>query len=452
MDTKLQRPAALARRAPRASRLAISVALAVVAPLAHAQGTQQTVRGPTATYWLSADTTSGIGAMGAGGIGSMLGMLAGRAPSAVRTLDLRLASSLAPSAPPEASHLIPPGMAMGPSLPLVSPEPSRPAPPEPAERSVPQGMEQPKGRMLIFWGCGERVGTDQPIVIDFSKIGPGQPPLPNLVSRTVRVPRGPAFGASRSYGAWPNERDRQPVPAQASLRGEHEVRGNYSPPIRFSVEQHDFMPAVELSSSGAPSGARRTTWRPVGGATGYFMSAVGANAAQDGSGADVVMWTSSAVQEMGGMLADYLPPGEVARLIRERVVMPPDRTECLVPAEVMKAIPMAMLNFVAYGDELNVSHPPRPADPKVPWDIQYAVKLRLKSTTMMPLADGVSGMMGAGGAARQEGTPAASGGDGPAASAPADSGGTSQPPGTPVEAVEQGVREGVRVLRGLFGR
>jgi hypothetical protein len=344
-------------------------------------------------------------------------------------------------------------MSMGPQLPLVTPEQARTTAPEPPERELPQGMEQPKGRLLIFWGCGEKAGPGQPIVIDFAKVGAGQP-MPNLASRNIRLPRGPALGTSRTFGAWPNDKDRQQVPAQASLRGEHQVKGNYSPDIRFVVERQDFMPPVELNSATAPAGGQQLTWKQVGGATGYFMSAFGASG--DGSGAtDMVMWTSSAVQETGGALMDHVPPPEVARLIRDRIVLPPDRTECQVPAEVVKAMPMGMLSFIAYGDELNVSYPPRPQDPKVPWDIQWAVKLRLKSTSMTPLGEGMAGMMGGAGRGAPAPSPAA-GGTPPAA--PADASGAppatapSSTAGSPQEAIDQGVREGVRVLRGIFGR
>jgi hypothetical protein len=460
MDAK-SRSMLLSVRPRQRAAPAIACALGLAASSTGAQTPPaQVVRGPVATYWLSADTVSGFGAMGAGGgmgLGGMLGMLAGRAPAPVRTLDLRLGSSQGASGAPEAAHLIPPGMSMGPQLPLLTPEPTR-ASTEPAERTLPKGIdEQPKGRMLIYWGCGEKVGAGQPVVIDFSKIGPGQP-MPNLVSRSVRGPRGPSFGQSRTYGAWPNDRDRQTVPAQASLRGEHQVKGNYSPDIRFAVEQHDFMQPVELSTSRQPAGTQQMSWRPVGGATGYFMSAVGAGSADGGGTMDIVMWTSSAVQETGGALVDYVQPAEVSRLVRERVVLPPDRTECTLPAEVVKAMPAGLLSFIAYGDELNVSHPPRPADPKVPWDIQWSVKLRLKSSTTQMLGEGMAGLMGGAGGGGRTPTAAPSAGGpppSPTGSAPPADGAqapASQPPANPTEAVEQGLREGARVLRGLFNR
>src|SRR3712207_9540582 len=82
-------------------------------------------------------------------------------------------------------------------------------------------------------------------------------------------------------------------------------------------------------------------------------------------------------------------------LIKERIVMNPQTTECAVPGGIFKS-EGAMFNFIAYGDELNVVHPPRPKDPKQVWEQQYAVKLRLKSTGMTMLAEGDS----AGGRAR----------------------------------------------------
>ncbi len=451
--TRARHHSAVRRRLRGAAAAAVIGAPALVAAQS---APQQVVRGPIATYWVTADTTAGLGAMSGAGLGGMLGMLGGRAPSAVRSLDLRLGSTLASSGPPAAAHAIPPGLAMGASLPLLTPEPTRAAPPEPGERDLPQGMEQPKGRMLIFWGCGEKAGPGQPVVIDFSKIGAGQS-MPNLVSRSIRLPRGPSFGTSKTYGAWPNETDRTQVPANASLRGEHLVKGNYSPDIRFVVERQDFMAPVELTAARTPAGSQQLSWKAIEGATGYFMSAFGAGTSESGGGGtDIVMWTSSAVQEMGGSLTDHLPPAEVARMIRERVVLPPQRTDCQIPAEATAAMPAGMLNFIAYGDQLDVVFPPRPADPKVPWEQQYAVKLRLKSTSLTPLGEGLGGMSGAGrGSGTTRGAAPApalgSGSDASAGTAPAG-----QPAqgagGMPTDAVEQGVKEGVRVLRGLFGR
>ena len=44
-----------------------------------------------------------------------------------------------------------------------------------------------------------------------------------------------------------------------------------------------------------------------------------------------------------------------------------------------------MVRMIAYGPELNLAHPPRPANPKAPWDPEWTVRVRIKSTGMTVL-------------------------------------------------------------------
>jgi hypothetical protein len=226
------------------------------------------------------------------------------------------------------------------------------------------------------------------------------------------------------------------VPADASLRGDHVVKGNYSPEIKFAIdESHDFMEPVSFSPlAKASSGAMPVQWKQIANATGYFATAMGA---VEGTN-DVIMWSSSDVQEMGSALMDFVPPAEVARLIREKVVMPPETTDCTVPAQVVKELGTGFLRFVAYGGELNLVQPPRPKDPKQPWEQIWAVKVRLKSTAGLMLAEGMGGDTG--GRPERSSRPAAKS-DSPAPEQPQQK-----------DAVEQGVEQGMKALKGLFGR
>ncbi|MDP2239409.1 MAG: hypothetical protein Q8K18_04495 [Burkholderiales bacterium] len=401
---------------------------------AHAQ--QQVVRPPIAIYWMSVDTMSGMGAGMGGGmnVSSMMGAMMGGSggDGATRTMLLQLGSSQSAAGEPRAAHDIPIGLNMGPSLPLITPKRAAPG----RNEDLPEGMEQPKGRMKIYWGCGDKVGAGQPVIIDFAKVAAGQRP-PNMVSRRIAGASGPSAGRNRTYSDWPNSEDSKAVPAGASLRGEHLVNGNYSPEIKFPIgERHDFMAPVSFSPlAKTAAGGMRVQWKSVSGATGYFATAFGGT---EGSN-DVIMWSSSEVQEMGGALMGFVPPAEVARLIREKVVMTPQTTECTVPGQVVKEMGEGgMLRFVAYGDELNLVHPPRPQDVKQPWEQVWAVKVRLKSSSGLMLAEGMGGMD----ADPAERRPAQARPDAPAQTQPQSSG----------TAVEQGVQEGLKALKGLFGR
>ena len=425
--------------------LMLITALAAALPLIATGQTQQQVKPPVAVYWMSAETSGGMGMELPPGIGGMLppGMAGGK------KLKLDLGSSQTAGAAPRAAHGIPPALSMGASLPLVTPRVERTPSTRSEEGPEEREFEKPKGRMLLYWGCGEKVRPGQPVILDFASMNP-QDAARVFRSHSVSRPRGPAPGRNRTYGAWPNEEDPRPVPENASLKGDHVISGNYSPEIRFAVgERHDFMNAVAFDPvRRTREGAFAVKWTLVPTATGYFATAVG----QGENQTDVVMWSSSEVQEMGQALMDYIPPAEVERLIREKVVMTPQTTECMVPAGIFKG-EGSMLNFIAYGNELNLVHPPRPKDPKQVWEQVWAVKLRLKSTAMTMLADN-------GGSARR--APAASRERSPSARQRREAEATPPPeaassaeraqesaaekPPTPADAVQ----EGVKALRGLF--
>jgi len=105
-----------------------------------------------------------------------------------------------------------------------------------------------------------------------------------------------------------------------------------------------------------------------------------------------------------------------------------------------------MLNFIAYGNELNLVHPPRPKDPKQVWEQEWAVKLRLKSTAMTMLAERE------GGGRRGRGSPSRRGSEAPAQTAPQADAPPAQAekPQAPVDPVQEGVKEGVKALRGIL--
>ncbi len=397
----------------------LAVLLAAVPVLAFAQ--QQP---PIAVYWVSAETAAGMSMPGMPAMGA--GMMGQRGQSG-RNLLLQLGSRNAASGEPRADHDIPPGMNMGPTLPLVTP---RREPATRGTRERPEAMEKPRGRMLIYWGCGENVRAGQPVVIDFAGVGEGRTP-PNMVTRQVAHPQGPAFGRSRTYGDWPNREEPRAVPADASLRGDHIVRGNYSPEIRFSLDK-DFLDRVELSASGT-----RVRWNAIPNATGYFATLYGAQN-QD----EIVFWSSSEVQEMGSALMDYLPPSEVARLIRERVVMEPRTVECTVPREVAAKAGTPMFSFIAYGEEANFAHPPRPRDPRAPWAPFWTAKVRFKSTASIVLGESAGqGRRRARQESQQQEQQQQEQQPQPAPQA--------KPEPDPVK---EGIREGVDLLRGIFGR
>jgi hypothetical protein len=341
---------------------------AVAAVAAHAQ---QSSGGGTATYWMSAETATGMTAMAEGG--------------QARNLTLQLGTGRRAPGEPAAEHLPPATLKAGPSLPLVSPLRAAASAPSPYSYTG----EKPKGRMLFYWGCGDHVRPGQPAVVDFASMASGKVP-PAFAQAMVKYMTPPSTAAHATYGEWPNDRSKTRVPAAGSLVGDHIVRGNYTPEIKFALNPgQDFLPPVSLTSqNAAPSGAVPLVWRPISSARAWSVMTMGA--AQNG---DMIMWTSSEKQA-AAMMMDYLSPDEIARLVAQKVLLPGTADRCTVPQEVARSAPQSMLSMVAFGPEANFSHPMRPARAAASWKPEWAAKLRTKSTYTGLLGMDMAAMMG----------------------------------------------------------
>ncbi len=336
---------------------------------------------PVTQYWVNVSTQNmsipGMSSEEMSGLeGRMMGRMAGMGPK--RNLLLQLNSPKSVPAEPEATHDIPPGLKMGNTLPLIIPERDKTVRTEDEEVKY----EKPKLRMLMYWGCSETVRTGQPKVldtekmsmIDFGKAMGGR-------RGSAQYPPSPRTGWA--YAEWPDKRNRKDVPKGSFLEGEHFVHGNYSPDIKFAVdEKHDFMAPVEFSSvKGGLTDSIKFQWKKIPTALGYFAMAMATN---EKTG-EMVIWSSSEIQEPGYGLMNYLAPSDVHRFIKEKVVMGPEVTNCAIPQGIFKDAKGAAVQFIGYGDELNIAWPPKPKDSKKPHDYIWAMKLRNKSTGMLPL-------------------------------------------------------------------
>jgi len=341
--------------------------------------------GPIARYDIRAGTVSGTAAMGAG---SMMGMMfGGRSGNNVNhELWLRLGSSQAATkGEPRAEHFMPAGARLGKSVLLNTPRMEREAADE-----LPQ---KPKGRLLVFWGCGANAPKGQPVVIDFAAAAAGKVPA-GIWTTTILRDAGPTLQNSRTFGRWPSDDGKSAKP-DSSLIGAHRIVSNYGPDIAFTAAR-DFMQPLQVTNRQQPGGATMLSWNGIPDATGYLAFVTGGRMGPNNEMGDMVIWTSSATRQFGGGLSDWLSPAQVAALVRDRTVLPPTATNCLIPAEVKRAMPdFSAGTLTAFGPEEDFSYPPRPASAAVPWRLEWTARIRHRSVTNWIEAQGMS--MGAGG-------------------------------------------------------
>ncbi|MGE5239566.1 MAG: hypothetical protein ACM3ON_12270 [Chloroflexota bacterium] len=418
----------------------VCVSLVVLpgASVATSAESPEKVTKPYTHYWMSVATQNQSipGMSGMSGMGAMMGSIMGMpGGGSGRTLYLQLDSPKALPADPSATHDIPPVQNMGKTLPLLIPVHERAVREEPEEREEPV-MEKPKVRMLIYWGCGEKVREGQPRVLDTDKMSPmefGKAMRSRGSSR--QYPPSPRKGWV--YADWPNKQSSIPVPKDSSLIGDHFVHGNYTPDIKFSLDaRRDFMAPVEFTSvKGGLADSIMLQWKDIPTAIGYFAMAMGHNEKTGES----IFWSSSEVADMGFGLMDYLPNADVYKFIKEKVVMDHDTLQCAIPEGIFKDTEGATLQFIGYGEELNLVHPPKPKDPKEPWNIIWAAKVRLKSTGMLVL--GMEGQDDRGTAARR-------GRRGAEQPQPSE---VEQPQQTEKPAEDEGVKGTIKKFKGLLG-
>ncbi|WP_033075105.1 hypothetical protein [Sphingopyxis sp. MWB1] len=361
---------------------------AIAAMLATVPVFAQRTSGPKQRYEMDVATMSGMGAPGSGGaaMGSMVGMmLGGRENPVTHMMQLRLGSGQTPATPPvKADHFFEPQAKLGASLPLWSPERS-----QPGTSDMP--FDPPKGRLLLYWGCGAKAGPGQPVVIDFSKLAAGQTP-PNLFSTAAPLIRTVSEANSAAYADWPNRKSGKAIPRGSSLLGTHRIASNVGTDIRFTLDQ-DYMPGLRVSTQEQGDGSVLLRWDPVAAATGYVAWTFGST---DRGQGDMIWWTSSNSREFGGGLWDWLPPATVAKLVAQKIVMPPAQTSCQIPAEVKKASGEMMFgNLNAFGPEAQFSYPPKPAG-NAPWIIDWTAKVRFRSAATLMIGADFGGLSGGG--------------------------------------------------------
>lgn len=353
----------------------------------------QVVKPPVAQYWMDVATVTmagmdempHMGAMGGmlGGMSGMGGVSFGatRGMMPGRWLDLAVVTQRKPEGT-EATQSIPAGQNMGPSLTLL-PVQAQPKSPTRQGRQPDEMPQQPKGRILFYWGCSDTVRAGQPKVLDFAKAS-AEDFGKFMMGRAVR---DTGAKAEPGHAIWPNEKNRQRVAADASLVGQHALSGEGLPAsLKFAIsQQQDFMRKMELAGTGGGAGATALSWQNVPTARAYFLNAMSGS---DNAGeTEMVIWSSSDVPEPGWGLMDYASNANVDKWLKEKVLLPASQTQCAMPAGIFAKTKGTMLRGIAYGEELNLAHPPRPSDKRVAWEPEWAARIRVKSMAMLPLGE-----------------------------------------------------------------
>ena len=391
----------------RPLRLAIATALLASLPAAG----QQNKTPPTNLYIdVLTHNMMGMPDMGEmmGGLGGLMarrmagpGMGQSAYPSA-RTggmtgqyLDIALHNTLKPGV--EAQELIPAGLNLGKTLILTPPEFTTSTKGGP----VPGKIDDIEIRITEYWGCGTEVRPGQPKVSTFRIKGNGKTidprnPMASMEGVEFQASGSPSAGLyapdrdidlKPGWVYWPNRKHGKQVPSGARLAGEHKLTGDGIPAsMQFQIAQSaDFMPKLMLRALGEPAAAVMLDWPAVARARAYFISGMRAETPNEHS-VHLTLWSSADVPGASSGAHAYLSGSFLEKWLKQKVLLPATATRCSVPKGIFAGTAggqeqsPAMLMMTAYGPENWISYPPKPTDPKQPWNPEWSVRLRAKST------------------------------------------------------------------------
>lgn len=300
-------------------------------------------------YEMDLRTQSGMTA-GGGATGMMGAMFGSKGAKATKTMHLRIINPTDIPDDYSAQHIVPATMRIGPSLALKG------------ERRIVGGRErdtveekEPKGRVLIYWGCSATVAKGQPEVIDFQHLGERVPPEVMAMARQSHGGKRGGEPVSLPPRAldWPNDKGGD-VPAEASAVGDHLVKANFmQEEIRFALDaEMDFLEPLNLKAGASDlNAAIPLDWDALAHVKGYNLNAFGMNDDKE----TMVMWMASR---------------------SKHPMLPASQNTCTIPAGIFKDAQFASVSEEAVGFTRGFAYPPqRPNEPKKPliWTVKVTV-------------------------------------------------------------------------------
>ena len=271
-------------------------------------------------------------------------------------LELTLTAPVASPAKPEASHAIPAAMAMRSPLSLENTSGCKPG--ECGSQESRQAVEQMRSkRVLLYWGCEAKADAGQPQTLEQGK----NPLLQRIEEEQGQDTAQPAARSTTSTAWRPNREatggflllgmddELRSLPLKASLVGDHLVRSNYSPEIRFSLAKtQDFLGPLTLSAT-PTRGATDLSWNRVSGVVGYLATAIGEKEGE------IVIWVSN----LGGKTAS--PADSTAKLeslVGSGGLLGAERSQCTISAEATRALGSAVVSLEGYAGAIQLNPAP----------------------------------------------------------------------------------------------
>lgn len=192
--------------------------------------------------------------------------------------------------------------------------------------------DTPKVVIKNYWGSGIEIPEGQPLLKETKGIDLQMQDLPEGTS---------------AY--WPELSKKNP-PEPKTAVGIYTLSTDYCGSAMFTIpETQDFLAPIEMEDIPANTDTSKPinlTWKTVPGAVAYFILAQGGNMDE------VINWSSSAASDYpDGLDIHAITDKEIEEMLKKGILMPADRTSCIIPPGVFKGADTFVVTMLAIGKD-----------------------------------------------------------------------------------------------------
>jgi hypothetical protein len=210
----------------------------------------------------------------------------------------------------------------------------------------------PDFTIKYYWGSSPTVKEGQPKVVDVKSML-----TPAMIARMrTMMKKGAARGGEYYYkpdwttGYWPAARTPGNIGADAALAGSYALTTSYTGAVSLDVPDNvNFLAPLEMTAPKLDTlppldQAIAFNWKPVPNILGYHMQIMGMIGKNT-----LIIWDSAEARQQAGIDWDYMQMSQVRDLVKQNMLMGPERTDATVPAGIFVDCDFVSMMMIGYG-------------------------------------------------------------------------------------------------------
>ena len=215
-----------------------------------------------------------------------------------------------------------------------------------------EGGKIPEFTIKYYWGSSAKVKPGQPKIISFKSMSVEARQMVEKEREAAKGGESYYYKPDWTTAYWPTKKQPGKIAKDASLMGKYTLNTSYCGSVELDCPQNvDFLAPIKVTSPSLEetpdlTAALTFKWNPIPnllGSQAMIMGMEGENT--------LIIWSSSEVWRENLMSVDwgYLQMAEVKQFVAEKVMMPGEQMQAVVPAGIFKDCDFVSMTMTGYG-------------------------------------------------------------------------------------------------------